>query len=145
MFTMQVSPGAICMVCENDNRVYVASWISHYDVVIKSAMASQITGVSIVCSTVCTGAYLRKYQSSVSLTFVRGIQQWSVVFLHKGPVTRKTHLMTLLYVPFLFLSSSFSSAMIAKFDYTSFEAVQDVMLWYWIDTVCDFDIIKYPQ
>ena len=38
-----------------------------------SAMASQITGVSIVYSTVCTGADQRKHQSSVSLAFVGGI------------------------------------------------------------------------
>ena len=36
-----------------------------------SAMASQITGVSIVCSTVCSGANQRKHQSSASLVFVR--------------------------------------------------------------------------
>ena len=35
-------------------------------------MASQFTGVSIVCSTVCSGADQRKHQSSVSLAFVRG-------------------------------------------------------------------------
>ena len=37
-----------------------------------SAMASQITGVSIVYSTVCSGADQRKHQSSASLAFVRG-------------------------------------------------------------------------
>ena len=35
-----------------------------------SAMASQITGVSIVCSTVCSGSGQRTYQSSASLAFV---------------------------------------------------------------------------
>ena len=53
-------------------------------------MASQITGFPIVCSIVCSGADHRKYQSSASLAFVRGIHQWPVVFPHKGPVTRKT-------------------------------------------------------
>ena len=43
---------------------------SHYSDVIMSAMASQITGVSIVCSAVCSGADQRKYQSSASLAFV---------------------------------------------------------------------------
>ena len=37
----------------------------HYSDPIMSAMASQITDVSIVCSTVCSGANQRKYQSSV--------------------------------------------------------------------------------
>ena len=34
------------------------------------AMASQITDVSIICSTVCRGAGQRKHQSSASLAFV---------------------------------------------------------------------------
>ena len=53
------------------------------------AMASQITGVSIVCSTVCSGADQRKYRSSPSLAFVRGIHRCPVNYPHKGPVTRK--------------------------------------------------------
>ena len=44
-------------------------------------MASQITGVSIVCSTVGSGGDQRKYQSSASLAFVDSP--------HKRPVTRK--------------------------------------------------------
>ena len=61
-----------------------------------SATTSQITGVSIVCSTVGSGADQRKHQSSASLTFVRGIQRWPVNSSHKRPVkTQKTfHLMT---------------------------------------------------
>ena len=54
-----------------------------------SAMVSQITGVSIVCSTVCSGAHQRKHQSSASLAFVRGIHRWPVNSPHKRPVTRK--------------------------------------------------------
>ena len=38
-----------------------------------SAMASQITGISIVCSSVCLGADQRNLKSSVSLAFVKGI------------------------------------------------------------------------
>ena len=45
---------------------------SCYNDVIVSAMASQITGVSIVCSPVCSGADQRKHQSYASLAFVRG-------------------------------------------------------------------------
>ena len=38
------------------------------------AMATQITDVSIVCSTVCSGADKKtKHQSSASLAFVRGM------------------------------------------------------------------------
>ena len=54
-----------------------------------SAIASQITGVSMVCSTVCSGANQRKHQSSASLVFVREIHRWPVNSPHKGPVTRK--------------------------------------------------------
>ena len=53
------------------------------------AMASQITGVSIVYLTVCLGVDQRKHQSSASLAFVRGINRWPVNSSHKGPVTRK--------------------------------------------------------
>ena len=52
-------------------------------------MASQISGVSIVCSTVCSGIDQRKHQSSASLAFVRGIYQWPVNSPHKRPVTWK--------------------------------------------------------
>ena len=54
-----------------------------------SAMASQITSVSIVCSTVSAGADQRNHQSSASLAFVRGIHRWPVNPPHKWPVTRK--------------------------------------------------------
>ena len=59
-----------------------------YSDVIMGAMASQITGRTIVYSTV-QGADQRKYQSSASLAFVRGIHRWPVNSPHKGPVTRK--------------------------------------------------------
>ena len=54
-----------------------------------SAMASLITGVSIVYSTVCSDADQRKHQSSASLAFVKGIPQWPGNSPHKGPGTRK--------------------------------------------------------
>ena len=45
---------------------------NHYSDVIMSTIVSQITGVSIVCSTVCSGADQRKHQSPASLAFVMG-------------------------------------------------------------------------
>ena len=66
-----------------------ADFISHYSDVIMGAMASQIISVSIVYSTVCSGADQRKHQSSASLAFVRGIHRWPVNSPQKGPVTRK--------------------------------------------------------
>ena len=55
-----------------------------------SAMASQVTGATIVYSAVCSGADQRKHQSPASLTFLRGIHRWQVNSPHKGPVTMVT-------------------------------------------------------
>ena len=52
-------------------------------------MASQITSLTIVCSTVYSSADQRKHQSPASLAFVREIHRWPVNSPHKGPVTRK--------------------------------------------------------
>ena len=52
-------------------------------------IASQITNITIVYSTVYSSANQRKHQSSASLAFVRGIHRWPVNSPHKGPVTRK--------------------------------------------------------
>ena len=61
----------------------------HYNGVIMGAMASQITGVSIVCSSVGSGAEKRKQQSSASLACVRGIHWWPVNSPHTRLVTWK--------------------------------------------------------
>ena len=53
------------------------------------AIASQITSLTIVYSTVYSDADQRKYQSSASLVFVRGIHRRPVNSSHKLPVTRK--------------------------------------------------------
>ena len=62
---------------------------SHYSDVIMGAMASQITSLTIVCSTVYSGADQRKHQSSASLAFVLGIHRGPVNSPYKWPVTRK--------------------------------------------------------
>ena len=54
---------------------------THYGDVKMGPMASQITSLTIVYSTVYSDADQRKHQSSASLAFVRGI--------HRGPVTWK--------------------------------------------------------
>ena len=55
-------------------------------------MASEITSLMIVYSTVYSGVYQRKHQSSASLAFVREFtgDRWPVNSPHKWPVTRKT-------------------------------------------------------
>ena len=63
--------------------------IANYSDVIMGTMASQITSPTSVYSTVYSGADQRKYQSSPSLAFVRGIHRWPVNSPHKWPVTRK--------------------------------------------------------
>ena len=57
--------------------------------IIMGSMASQITSLTIVSSTVCSGVNQRKQQSSASLAFMRGIHRWSVNSPHKWPATRK--------------------------------------------------------
>ena len=64
------------------------SSVVHYNDVIMSAMASQITSFTIVYSTVYSGAGQRKHQSPASLAFVRGIHRWPVNSPYKWPVTR---------------------------------------------------------
>ena len=69
--------------CRPFNNVY------HYDDVMMGAMASQITSLTIVYSTVYSGADQSKHQSSASLAFVWGIHRGPVNSPHKWPVTRK--------------------------------------------------------
>ena len=57
----------------------------HCNDVIMGAMASQITSLTIVYSTVYSGTDQRKHQSSASLAFARG----PVNFSHKWPVMLK--------------------------------------------------------
>ena len=61
-------------------------WYSmHYSNITMSAIESQITGVSIVCSTLCLGADQRKHASYVALAFMEGIHRSP----KKGPVMLK--------------------------------------------------------
>ena len=62
---------------------------THYDDVIMTMLASQITSLPVVCSIVYSDVNQRKHQSSASLAFVREIHRGPVNFPHKWPVTRK--------------------------------------------------------
>ena len=75
-----------CYHCQSIRSEFY-SICGHYSDIIMSVMASQITSVSIVCSTVCSGVDQIKHQSSALLAFVRGIHQWPGDFPHKGPIT----------------------------------------------------------
>ena len=72
----------ICHFCGKANH-------THYGDVIMGTMASQITSLTIVYSTVYSDADQRKHQSSALLAFVRGIHWGPVNSPHKWPVTRK--------------------------------------------------------
>ena len=70
------------------------TWITshtccHYNDVIMTTMASQITSLMIVYSIVYSDADQSKHQRSASLAFVRGIHRGPVISPHKWPVTRK--------------------------------------------------------
>ena len=74
-FTLRLLPNAC-----TPNKTF------HYSAVMINAMASQITGVSIVCSAVCSGADQGKYHGSASLAFVREIHQFPFddVIMHRN-------------------------------------------------------------
>ena len=62
---------------------------THYSDVTMGQMESQITSLTIVYSTVYSGAEQRKLQSSVSLAFMWGIHRSPVNSPHKWPVMRE--------------------------------------------------------
>ena len=81
-------------------HIIVPSWgeptgafCAHYGDVIMGTIASQITSLTIVYSTIYSDANQRKHQSSASLAFVRGIHRSAGnspgTSPHKWPVTRK--------------------------------------------------------
>ena len=81
----------LLITCPSWMQLVEDEWIplAHNSDVLMSVMASQITSLMIVCSTVCSGADQRKHQSSASLAFLMGIHWWPVNSPHKGPVTWK--------------------------------------------------------
>ena len=69
--------------------------IYHYNDVIMTTMASQITSLSVVYSNVYSDANQRKHQSSASLAFVWGIHRDRWIPRTKGQLRGKCfHLMT---------------------------------------------------
>ena len=74
--------------CGKSSALASHRFVHYYDVMM-SAIAPQITRLTIVYSTVYWGADQGKRQSSASLAFVRGVRRWPVNSPHKGPVTRQ--------------------------------------------------------
>ena len=101
-----IFPGNI-RVFSSYRKYYCITWyvrtlasviLTHYSEVIMGAMVSKIISLTIVYSTVYSGADHKKHQSYASLAFVRGNRWWSVNSPHTWPVTRKSfHLMTSLW------------------------------------------------
>ena len=63
--------------------------VTHYSDVMTDAMASQITSLPIVNSTVYSGADKGKTSKLRVTGLLRGIHRWPVSSPHKCPVTRK--------------------------------------------------------
>ena len=82
----------ILIILSYDRRIdtkYESGIVLHYDDVIMGTLASQITSLTIVYSTVYSDADQRKHQNPASLAFVWGIHRGPVNSPHKWPVTRK--------------------------------------------------------
>ena len=62
---------------QDESEILMLIWNS-ITMTSKNVTAFQITGVSLACLTVSSGADLIKHQSSASLAFVRGIHRWPV-------------------------------------------------------------------
>ena len=63
--------------------------LGHYSDIIMGAMASQITSLTTVYSTVYSSADQRKHQRYASMAFVWGIHRWPVNSPHIGTITPK--------------------------------------------------------
>ena len=106
------------------------------------AMASQITSLTIVYSTVYSGADQRKHQSSASLAFVWGIHRGPVNSRHKWPVTRKMfHLIlsswiqhemrsdTSIYLVWIIIFNSYYEYGVVKIIYKSWTLIVGHFMW----------------
>ena len=71
------------------NQGFLNGEVNNYGDVIMGTIASQIISLTVVYSTVYSGADQRKHQSSAPLAFVWGIHRRPVNSPHKWPVTRK--------------------------------------------------------
>ena len=85
---VRLSP--VSVICNSDICINGEEFkLAHYSDIIMGAMASKITSLNTVYSTVYSGADQRKHQISAPLAFVRGIHRWPMNSPHKGPITRK--------------------------------------------------------
>ena len=78
LFFFSIHLPTILLVC-----ICICMCATHYNDVIISTMASPITSLTDVYSTIHSGTDERKHQSSASLALVRGIYWWPVNLLAK--------------------------------------------------------------
>ena len=87
--------GLTWVYCVKVFAMYIWIIVKHYDNVIMITLASQITSLTVVYSTVYSDADQRKHQSSASLAFVWGIHRDRWIPRTKGQLRGKCfHLMT---------------------------------------------------
>ena len=89
LFWSLITEGDFLMKTPCHGNIFRILVVCHYSNFIMRLMASQITNLTIVYSTVYSGTDQRKHQSPASMAFVRGIHRWPVNSTHKRPVTRK--------------------------------------------------------
>ena len=93
-YNYQYAVIVLCGLSFVKEHLHIGQWLwelgdHHYNDVLMGAIASQITSLTIVYSTVYSDADQRKHQGSASLAFVREIHRGPVNSPHKWPVTRK--------------------------------------------------------
>ena len=86
---LQFENNILKLIFVNDKFISLAHEFNIIIIVIMRKMPSQITSVSTVCTTVCSGTDQRKHRCAASLAFVRRIHRWPVNSPQKGPATQK--------------------------------------------------------
>ena len=112
-----------------------------------SAMASQITSLTIVYSIFYSSADQRKHQSSASLVFVRGIHRWPVNSSHKGPVTQKMFpfddvIMLLILFRIISRVPQFSQYLRSNIEEYGFIWIHQELQYYHNKTVCIWPLAR---
>ena len=108
-----------------------------------TVMASQITSLTIVYSTIYSGADQRKHQNSASLAFVLGIHRGPVNSPHKEPVMWKMFpfddVIMICYNTVIFLPNTYNKCQqIWQGVWQSME----LLLWVWIGILFFFNKIS---
>ena len=125
----------------------------HYGDVIRGAIVSQITSLTIVYSTVYSDADQRKHQSSATLAFVWGIHRGPVISPHKWPVTRKMFpfddvIMSSLYFklpPFMGKPRPWAGQWVPRSNRRNLQRCQEMGVWCQKSHPRWWDIVRYTN